>query len=175
MSGPQIITNESSLRIPCETVIDVWSEGQNIADLLFQTLKNTTGIGLAANQIGLNKRVCVISVPQEDGVVYNRRFINPEIIELNDPIIFGGEGCLSFPQQSVKTLRYSKVKIKCSLHTDGLSLSGLEAVALQHEIDHLNGIIMHDRKINKIGVNDKCPCMSGKKFKKCCQKKVRQA
>jgi peptide deformylase len=162
-----IVKKRSELTTPCEIVDDL-DEGNKIADQLLEVLETHPGIGLSANQIGIQKRVCVISVPDKDGVQWNRRFINPETVWLKDPFIFTQEGCLSFPNEYIHTLRYHEICIKCSLYPDGLELSGLEAVVSQHECDHINGIVMHMRRHKAISPNNKCPCNSGKKFKKCC-------
>jgi len=169
----KIIFNEAELRKPCEEVSDILGEGMDIADKLYRTLDKEPGIGLAANQVGINKRVLVTSVPKLDkeentSTTYRRTFINPIITKKESPFIFTREGCLSFPDKWVETIRFHKVFVTCSLNYDGLELNGLEAVVLQHEVDHLNGITMYDRRKNKYGSNDPCPCESGKKYKKCC-------
>jgi peptide deformylase len=174
----QIVKKEKELTLPCETVEDIDGEGHEIADKLFEVLEQHEGIGLAANQIGINKRVCVISVPikdenTEETIFWSRRFINPEIVEKKDPFIFTQEGCLSFPNVILHTMRYHEVVVKCSLNPGGMRLTGLEAVVAQHEIDHTDGITMHKRRPKQIGVNSSCPCGSQKKFKKCCQKNLK--
>lgn len=173
-----IVKNREALSVACETIDDIDGEGQDIADKLFEVLNEQPGIGLAANQIGINKRVCVISVPEKDEETgeedwWRRRFINPEIIEKKDPFLFTKEGCLSFPNKIIHTMRFYEVVVKCSLNYDGIRLKGLEAVVAQHEIDHTNGIVMYQRRPKDIGVNSTCPCDSGRKFKKCCMKKLK--
>jgi peptide deformylase len=174
----KIITNRIALSVPGETVEDIDGEGEQIADELFRVLGHYPGIGLSANQIGINKRVCVISVPEKDSETgeyqcWRRRFINPEIIRKEDPFIFTKEGCLSFPNIIIETMRFNEITIKCSLNPEGINLTGLEAVVALHECDHTNGILMYQRRPKEIGVNTKCPCDSGKKFKKCCMKKLK--
>ena len=170
-------------------------EGLAIAEELFQILnKRGDGIGLAANQVGIDAQVAVVNVT-EPLVLINPKYIKKEVE------IMYGEGCLSYPGQAIKTKRYRDVIIKTAQSESGWYFSGaeipadesrgsweverkkkdsdlrlLESVCVQHEIDHLNGITIHDREIKleptkvekKVGRNDPCPCGSGKKHKKCC-------
>ena len=170
-------------------------EGEKIATELFEILnKRKDGIGLAANQVGIDAAVAVLNV--REPIV----LINSKIISKENEIDFY-EGCLSYPNKGVHTKRYRDVIISTeqsesnwyfsgvSQPTDGKGsweeskkedqeLRTLEAVCVQHEIDHLNGIVCMDRKVNttivadkKIGRNEPCPCESGKKYKKCCLRK----
>lgn len=175
----KIVTTEQDLRIPSKTITDVDGEGMDITDKLFEVLANEPGIGLSANQIGILKRACVISVPEKDDetgevTYWARRFINPEIVEKSDPFLFPQEGCLSFPGKQVTTIRFGEVLVKDSLNPDGLRLTGLEAVVAQHEIDHTFGITMLMRRAKDVGVNKPCVCGSEKKFKKCCYGKLKE-
>jgi peptide deformylase len=103
--------------------------------------------------------------------------INSVIIEKEDPMVFRGEGCLSFPNIYKDTRRFNQITIEnynLLGYKETLVFEGFEAVAIQHEIDHMDGIVFLDRLQqplvagNKVGRNDLCPCGSGKKFKKCC-------
>ena len=169
-------------------------EGMEIAKELFDILnKRQDGIGLAANQVGIDAQVAVVNV-REPLVL-----INPQYEQLGNEIQYY-EGCLSFQGKGVNTKRYDSVVIKTEQDesswyfsgapnpTDGQSgwekrernkndaeLRLLETICIQHEIDHLRGLTIMDRQIintiktqNKIGRNDPCHCGSGKKYKKCC-------
>ena len=169
-------------------------EGLVIAEELFQILdKRGDGIGLAANQVGINAQVAVVNV-REPLVL-----INPKYIKKENEIIYG-EGCLSFPGHAIRTKRYRDIIISTEQEESNWYFSGveensdgksgwdkgnmkqdqelrlLEAVCVQHEIDHLMGKTIHDREVKleptkvkkKVGRNDPCPCGSGKKHKKCC-------
>jgi len=166
-----IITDDSKLHEPCQEVsIDI---GFKIIDELeSELLKSATrGIGLAANQIGIPKKVCILRIPQfnlGEEIVIGYNLINPIIISKKYPMKVKNEGCLSYPGQSLETLRYYEIVVQDSLEPHGRLLTDWAAICCQHEVDHLNGITMHDRKLNRIGMNDKCPCGSGMKFKKCC-------
>lgn len=94
-------------------------------------------------------------------------FINPVITSLTEPFIFGGEGCLSFPGEYINTKRFNRVVVEAK----GLppkEYTGLQAVVIQHELDHMDGKTMHGHRVVKPGRNEKCPCGSGKKAKTCC-------
>ena len=141
-------------------------EGLAIAEELFQILnKRGDGIGLAANQVGIDAQVAVVNVT-EPLVLINPKYIKKEVE------IMYGEGCLSYPNQAIRTKRYRDVIIQTAQSESGWYFSGakipadesrgsweverknkdselrlLEAVCVQHEIDHLNGITIHDREI----------------------------
>ena len=156
-------------------------EGLEIATELFNILnERKDGIGLAANQVGINASVAVLNV--REPII----LINPVVTEQWDEIDYY-EGCLSYPNKGIRTKRYKNIIIQTAQEESGWYFSGvetgkddegerlLEAVCVQHEIDHLNGMTIHDRKIdttirneNKIGRNEPCHCGSGKKYKKCC-------
>ena len=156
-------------------------EGMAIATELFQLLnKRGDGIGLAANQVGIDAQVAVVNV-REPLVL-----INPKIIEKHNEIPFY-EGCLSYPGKGIHTKRYRDVIVQTAQSESGWYFSGaeqptdgkgswekeqskkqdaelrtLESVCVQHEIDHLNGIVCMDRKVDttiqvekKIGRNQK--------------------
>ena len=165
-----IITDKNKLNEICEPCSSV-EEGEEIAaKLLEELVKSMTGIGLAANQIGINKRVCVINVREEPLIL-----INPEIIEKSNDMYAFKEGCLSFPNKYITTVRHKQIKVKADNHKEPIELkviedsdknayltSAYEVACVQHEIDHLYGITMFDRKFvrpqiisNKIGRNQK--------------------
>jgi len=168
-------------------------EGRTIATKLFSILnKRKDGIGLAANQVGIDAQVAVVNV-REPLIL-----INPKIIKQWDKIPYY-EGCLSYPGDGIHTTRYKHIHITTAQEDSGWYFSGvenvgegkgsweagnkddeqlrlLETICVQHEIDHLNGITIHNREskpepvISKKvpGRNEPCSCGSGKKFKKCC-------
>jgi peptide deformylase len=170
-------------------------EGFEIATELFNILnERKDGIGLAANQVGIDAAVAVLNV-REPLIL-----INPVIKEQWDEIDYY-EGCLSYPKKGIRTKRYKNIIIQTAQEESGWYFSGvetgkegkgtwesakkhdqeqrlLEAICVQHEIDHLNGMTIHDRKIvttirveKKPGRNEPCPCQSGKKYKKCCERR----
>ena len=173
-----IIKDKSKLEIPCE-IVSV-KEGEEIGVRLLHELRESeNGIGLAANQIGINKRVCVVNV-KEPLVL-----INPKIVEKSKEQFVFAEGCLSFPDSKVKTIRHQDIVVEADNHKGRLSFSAnskdindaFECVCVQHEIDHLDGITMFDREFKsepvvnginapkKIGRNEKVTITKGKESK----------
>ena len=178
-----IITEETQLRILCEEVKTV-EEGEDIgAQLLKELSESENGIGLAANQIGINKRVCVVNV-KEPLVL-----INPRIVEQSEEQFMFAEGCLSFPGQHVRTGRFVEVTVEADNHEGKLKFSAdskdinnaFECACVQHEIDHLDGITMFDRAMvaqphratEKIGRNERVTITDGKETKELKWKKAR--
>ena len=162
--------------------VDV-EEGELISERLFRVLENNkNGIGLAAPQIGVLKRACVINV--KEPIV----LINPRIVEKSEETFPFAESCLSYPGKRVKTKRYVEVTVEADNHEGQLFFSAdskdikdaLECVCVQHEIDHLNGITMFDREIKlepytapkKFGRNEKVTITNGKESKELKWKKA---
>jgi peptide deformylase len=152
-------------------------EGYDIARKLFQILnKRGDGIGLAANQVGIDASVAVVNV--KEPIV----LINPKIVKKEEEVRYY-EGCLSFPKKGCHTKRYKTIEVEVDNIESNMTFGAgdteldlLESVCVQHEIDHLNGMRILDRAMEltirrdkpKIGRNEPCPCGSGKKYKKCC-------
>lgn len=114
---------------------------------LYDTLSVVNGIGLSANQIGIDLQIAVIKYfDKEKNKHYNFVMINPEIVQSEGEAI-DDEGCLSFPGLFLKIKRSEKVEIR-ALNEKGIPViiraDGLLARAFQHEIDHLNGITIYD-------------------------------
>jgi peptide deformylase len=110
---------------------------------MIQTMIRENGIGLAANQVGEHIRLFVMYV---DGEFFH--CFDPTIESHSDTVISSGEGCLSFPGEQCQVSRYETVVVKfanASGHYQTRELRGLAARCFQHELDHLNGITMHDR------------------------------
>lgn len=129
------------LREKCEAVSDVSDVIRKLIDDMAETMYKYKGVGLAAPQVGVKKRVAVISVGEK-------------LISLVNPDILSGEGkesalegCLSIPDVCVDVERAAKIVVeglnRHGKHTE-LTLEGLPARAIQHEIDHLNGILIID-------------------------------
>ena len=112
------------------------------------TMFAENGVGLAANQVGVSLRICVIGIPEEDV----RVLINPEIVVRRGEVEMD-EGCLSIPGYRGKVLRALHVRVRAQ-DRDGAPIKikaedNLLAQALQHEIDHLNGILYIDHLVSK--------------------------
>ena len=114
---------------------------QNLIEDMIDTMRYANGVGLAGNQVGVLLRVVVIEIPDEEEV---RVLINPEIIKVEGERTVD-EGCLSIPGYRGELTRSVKVRVK-ALDRKGKALriraEGLLAQALEHEIDHINGVLL---------------------------------
>ena len=177
-----IITEETQLRVLCEEVKTI-KEGEEIGvQLLKELTESENGIGLAANQVGINKRVCVVNV-KEPLVL-----INPRIVEHSEEQFMFSEGCLSFPKKYVRTGRHTSVTVEADNHEGKMVFTAdsdkiddaFECACVQHEIDHLNGNTMFDRSVvaqphrasEKIGRNERVTITDGKETKELKWKKA---
>lgn len=140
-------------------------------DLLDTLMSRKEGVAISGIQIGVPKRIVVYKPTAAKTYV----FINPKITEHSNDNILHEEGCLSFPGVFICTRRYVEVTVSDDReYAEGVKLIGLASRALQHEIDHLDGILMFEREYKKAmqKPNEKCNCKSGKKYKKCCGKGI---
>jgi peptide deformylase len=135
------------LQKACNPVDVVDETIQGLLQDMAETMYAENGVGLAAPQVGINVRAVVVDVrrgEQEDGLL---KLINPKIIE-KEGKIKSEEGCLSLPDMVVEVERAEKVTVE-ALQPDGKSISieaeGILAIALQHELDHLDGVLLVDR------------------------------
>ena len=128
--------------LPAEDFINL----SKFVDDMFDTMYEEEGIGLAANQVGVNMHLFIIDIAHTDENEFPRVFINGEIISNEGESIFS-EGCLSIPQVSLDVIRPETITLKFQdlekkWHQE--KFNGLLARAIQHEIDHLNGVLMID-------------------------------
>lgn len=138
---------DKRLRLVSEPVKRVDAGIRALADDMFETMYDAPGIGLAAIQIGVAKRVVVMDLSKKDEAHQPQVFINPEITWRSDETSTHEEGCLSIPEYYEEVERPAKVKVKY-LDLDGKAheteVKGLLATCLQHEIDHTNGVLFID-------------------------------
>ncbi|MGL2791533.1 peptide deformylase [Helicobacter pylori] len=138
------------LRTISKGVVSFDSKLHQQLDDMHETMIASEGIGLAAIQVGLPLRMLIINLPQEDGVQHKEdclEIINPKFIETKGTIMYK-EGCLSVPGFYEEVERFEKVKIEYQnrfAEVKILEASELLAVAIQHEIDHLNGVLFVDK------------------------------
>ncbi len=144
---------EITLRQPSKEVHKVSQKIKNLVQDLMDTMYSQNGVGLAAPQIGENVRVFVIDVSTGNEPLNPMVFINPKIIKKSGACI-SHEGCLSFPEAYTDVRRYDTVMVK-ALDINGRSFvmeakdGSLLARAIQHEFDHLDGILFVDHSINR--------------------------
>lgn len=133
----QIVTNLKELRRPCAIVRNDEDISAIVQDLK-DTLATKVGYGLAANQIGIQKKIAFYKIGANEVTL-----INPKIMDKFDKMVFN-EGCLSFPGLEIKTDRYREITFENNGRC--YSASGIEALVIQHEVDHLSGKTIFDRK-----------------------------
>ncbi len=136
------------LKTPTKKVDVIDDAVRSIIRDMFETMYHAEGVGLAANQVGIDLRIMVIDTTQKkESPPVKLALINPEMIEKEGSIKYK-EGCLSFPGLVVEVERYSKVKVK-ALDEYGeekiYTFEGFPAIVFQHEMDHLEGITFLDR------------------------------
>lgn len=144
---PLIILPDPVLRLVSKPVERVDAPLRKLADDMLETMYDAPGIGLAAIQIGEPLRMLVIDLAKEDEEPAPHVFINPEIVERSDARSVYEEGCLSIPDYYAEVERPASVRVKY-LDRDGkqqeTEAEGLMATCLQHEIDHLDGVLFID-------------------------------
>lgn len=136
------------LRERAAPVEAVTEETRRLIGDMFDTMYEAEGIGLAAPQVGISQRVMIVDVPDEDGVHQVHALVNPVIVESGSETDKATEGCLSIPGIEEDVTRPVRVVVEgLSPTAESLRIEaeGLLARALQHEIDHLDGILFIDR------------------------------
>ena len=135
---------DEALRDEAQRVEKIDEEIASVVEKMVETMKFAEGVGLAAPQVGINKRILVIDAG--DGIT--RRVINPEFLEYSHEIVEREEGCLSIPGVYKKVKRPARVKVKYT-NEKGVEVveeaDGLLARIFQHEVDHLNSILFVDK------------------------------
>jgi peptide deformylase len=142
-----LVIPHETLRRTSEPVADISDYVRALAADMFETMYTAPGIGLAAIQIGVPRRIITMDVSQIDGVRQPRVFVNPQIITAADETFTREEGCLSIPDYYEEVTRPAAVRVRY-LDLDGdereIDAEGLLATCIQHEIDHLNGVLFID-------------------------------
>lgn len=171
MSLPICTYGNPVLRQKAVEVMTIDDDIRALVKEMFQTMHVERGVGLAAEQVGRTERVFIVDIPQEGdvgddgnrenpGIEMPLVFINPKITGHSDDIQVGPEGCLSFPEIFANVERWYEVDAQYT-DLDGvpqtLHAKGLLARAIQHELDHLNGVLLVDRMshVKKVAINGK--------------------
>jgi peptide deformylase len=144
--SPEILTAPS---VDVEQHEILSPEFQKLLDDMMATAMNLNALGLAASQIGVNKRVFIARAEDmSDNFVV---FINPEFVMKKDRVKHYGEACLSLPEKGFKVNRFKNVVIKAQDRTGVLftikSKTKIQAFIFQHEMDHLNGMLLNSRGV----------------------------
>ncbi|HVK92545.1 MAG TPA: peptide deformylase [Mycoplana sp.] len=144
---PLIILPDPILRQVSAPLGTIDDEARRLADDMLETMYDAPGIGLAAIQIGVPRRMLVLDVSREGEEKTPLVFINPEIVMASDARSVYEEGCLSIPDYYAEVERPAEVTVRY-VDRDGreqtIDADGLLATCLQHEIDHLNGVLFID-------------------------------
>ena len=122
-----------------------------VADMI-ETMYSAKGIGLAAIQVGVDRRILVIDLQEDEdeegrSIAAPRAYINPEVLAVSDEVSTYNEGCLSIPEQYAEVTRPARCRLRWRDEHDETheeELDGLLATCMQHEIDHLDGVLFID-------------------------------
>jgi peptide deformylase len=142
LTEPNAILREKSLNVD---MVD--KDLQKLMDDMLETMYAAPGIGLAAIQIGIPKRVIILDIDQKEGQKNPMFFVNPEIIEKSENSSTYEEGCLSVPGQFAEITRSEKCFVKYLDYygqKKEIKAEGMLATCIQHEMDHLEGILFID-------------------------------
>jgi peptide deformylase len=136
------------LRSKAKKVKEVNEKTNQLIDNMFETMYEEDGVGLAAPQVGMLKRIAVVDIREDNPIV----LINPKIIEEEGKAIME-EGCLSIPNRTGDVIRSRRIKVR-SLDKEGneveFEAEGFEARAIQHEMDHLDGVLFIDKMVELV-------------------------
>ena len=158
-----LILPDKRLRLKSDAIKTVDKPLRTLIEDMFETMYAAPGIGLAAIQVGVPKRVVTMDLAKKDDPKQPQVFINPEVVWSSEETAIYEEGCLSIPEYYEEVERPKAVKVKyldLDLKPQEIEATGLLATCLQHEIDHINGVLFIDH-ISKLKRD-----MVMKKFKK---------
>ena len=148
---PILVAPAPCLKQKAAFVPEVSAELLRLMDDMLETMYVAPGIGLAAPQVGVSQRILVVDISKEDEPKSPWRMINPEIIWASDEDNVYEEGCLSVPEHYADVTRPASVRVRFMDHTGKTreeSFDGLMATVVQHEMDHLDGILFIDHLSN---------------------------
>ena len=144
---PIITAPDPRLKIKAKPVDAVDAEVRRLMDDMLETMYHAIGIGLAAPQVGATQRVLVVDVAREGEKPQPMRLANPEILWRSDTLMLANEGCLSLPEHYADVERPDAIRLRYLDHENEIreiEAKGLLATCLQHEIDHLDGVLFVD-------------------------------
>jgi peptide deformylase len=142
-----IIAPDPRLKLKCKPVAKVDAKVARLMDDMLTTMYAAPGIGLAAPQVGVTQRIIVLDVAREDEKPAPIKMANPEIVWASDEDVTYNEGCLSLPEHYADVARPKAIRVRYLDHQNEireLEAEGLLATCIQHEMDHLDGILFVD-------------------------------
>ncbi len=142
-----IIAPDPRLKLKCEPVERVDGKTAEFMGDMLETMYGSNGVGLAAPQVGVARRIIVADVSRENENPHPIKMANPEIVWSSEDETLIEEGCLSFPDQYAEVVRSESIRVRYLDHGNEireLSASGFMARCIQHEIDHLEGVLFVD-------------------------------
>jgi peptide deformylase len=145
------------LRQPAKRIAKVDDSIRKLAKDMLQTMYSSDGIGLAAPQVGINKQLIVIDCEPDQPTNPPLILINPQIVGYGDQLCNAEEGCLSIPGVYMEVIRPETIEVSYKDENGRprkLKASGLLARAIQHEMDHLNGVMFVDRVENGLALTE---------------------
>jgi len=144
---PLIILPDPKLRLISEPITVVTDEVRRLADDMLETMYDAPGVGLAAIQVGVPVRMVTMDVSKSETEPHPLVLLNPEILDASDELSVYEEGCLSIPEYYEEIERPARVRFRyMDLKGEKVEqeADGLLATCVQHEIDHLNGVLFID-------------------------------
>jgi len=144
---PIITAPDPRLKIKALPVAAVDNKVRRLMDDMLETMRQAIGVGLAAPQVAVAKRVIVLDVAREGEKPQPMMLANPEILWRSPELTTGSEGCLSLPEHYAEVTRPEKIRLRYLDYENELreiEASGLLATCVQHEIDHLDGVLFVD-------------------------------
>jgi peptide deformylase len=144
---PLVVLPDAKLRLVSEAVASITDEIRQLAEDMLDTMYDAPGVGLAAIQIGVPKRVVTMDVSKTEGERHPMVLINPEILWTSEEKRSYEEGCLSIPEYYEEVERPDRVRFRYQNLQGEIveqDADGLLATCVQHEIDHLNGVLFID-------------------------------
>jgi len=144
---PIITAPDPRLKIKARAVPAVDAKVRRLMDDMLETMYHSIGIGLAAPQVGVGQRVLVVDVARDGEPPQPMRLANPEILWRSETLMVANEGCLSLPEHYAEVERPDEIRLRYLDHENEIreiDAKGLLATCLQHEIDHLDGVLFVD-------------------------------
>ena len=144
---PIIVAPDPRLKVRCEPVSEVTAELRKLMEDMLETMYDAPGIGLAAPQVGVCKRIMVVDVSKGEDEYQPYQMVNPEITWNSEQLMDYEEGCLSLPEQYANVKRPDQIHltyIDPNGQMQNLEASGILATCIQLEMDHLDGLLFVD-------------------------------